>query len=333
MPSALPVLPLPFVAAPSASATHRHLVLPYAALPDSSCQHLLQSLSLPHLEKLLQTLSPGPADEDAADHPIPPHERAVAAAWGLDATMPAWAASAQGITDTPCAWLSPCHWTAGPDQVRMDDPGAVVLDLADAQALHALLQPWFAEDGMQLDIVEPQRWCVRGAPLAQLQTASLDRVLLRDVTPWIPSAATARLLHRLHSEVQMLLYNAPFNDRRAERGLEPINAFWLHGAGALSGAELAAVRQRQTAVQVQVIDTLRQTALHQDWPAWKAAWLQADAGPVADLLRHVQAGGSATLTLSGENHGRSFTTGARSWSDKIKNVFSPQRFAGLHQAL
>lgn len=333
MPSALPVLPLPFAAAPSASAPHRHLVLPYAALQDSSCQHLLQSLALPHLDQLLRLLRPADVLEGQIDDPIPPHERAVAAAWGLDTQRPAWAAATQGVTDAPCAWLTPCHWTAGPDQVRMDDPGAVVLDMADAQALHALLQPWFVEDGMQLDIVEPRRWCVRGAPLAQLQTASLDRVLLRDVTPWMPSAATARLLHRLHSEVQMLLYNATFNDRRAERGLEPINAFWLHGAGTLSSAELAAVRQRQSEVQVQVVDSLRQTALHQDWPAWKDAWLQADAGPVADLLRHVQAGGSATLTLSGEQHARSFTTSARSWSDKIKNVFSPQRFAGLHQAL
>ena len=333
MPSSLPVLPLPFAATPAASAPHHHLVLPYAALPDSSCQHLLQSLSLPNLEKLLALLSPAHVDEGAADQLIPPHERAVAAGWGLDAQMPAWAAATQGIADTACAWLSPCHWTAGPDQVRMDDPGDVVLDTADAQALHVLLQPWFAEDGMQLDIVTPKLWCVRGAPLAQLQTASLDRILLRDVTPWMPAGATARALHRLHSEVQMLLYNAPFNDDRAARGLAPINAFWLHGAGTLTGAELAAVRQRQSAVHLEVADGLRQTALHQDWPAWKDAWLAADAGPVAALLRHVQAGGSATLTLTGESNARSFTTAPRSVVQKIKNVFSPQRFAGLHQAL
>ena len=333
MPSSLPVLPLPFATPACAVATHHHVVLPYAALPDSSCQHLLQSLSLPNVDKLLQLLSPAPADEGTPEHPTPAHERAVAAAWGLDAQQPAWAACQQGMTDTACAWLTPCHWTAGPDQVRMDDPGEVVLDMADAQALHALLQPWFAEDGMQLAIVEPKLWCVSGTPVAQLQTTSLDRVLLRDVTPWMPAGPASRTLHRLHSEVQMLLYNAPFNDRRAERGLAPINAFWLHGAGALSTAELATVRQRQSAVHVQVVDSLRQTALHQDWPAWKEAWLHADAGPVAELLRHVQAGGSATLTLTGESHARSFSSAPRSLSQKIKNLFNPQRFAGLHQAL
>lgn len=331
LPSPLP-LPLPFTSG-AAAAAHHHLVLPYAALPDSSCQHLLRSLDLPHLAQLLRRLRPAAVDEGPSDSAIPPHERAVAAAWGLQPAQPAWAALDQGLSDAPCAWLTPCHWTAGPDQVRMDDPAAVVLEQADAQALHALLQPWFAEDGLQLDIVQPQRWCVRGAALAQLQTASLDRVLLRDVTPWMPPAATARVVHRLHSEVQMLLYNAPFNDQRAERGLAPINAFWLHGAGQLNSATLAQARQRQAQVQLQVVDSLRQTALHQDWPAWQAAWLAADTGPVADLLRHVQAGGRATLTLSGEQHARSFDSTARTLTDKVKNVFSPQRFAGLHQAL
>lgn len=333
MPTSLPVLPLPFAAPLTAAAPHHHLILPYAALQDASCQHLLQSLPLPHLEQLLQKLSPAGVDEGHADQPIPPHERAVAAAWGLEPHMPAWAALEQGVTDTACAWLTPCHWTAGPDQVRMDDPATLVLEQQDAQALHTLLQPWFAEDGMQLEMVQPQRWCVSGQPLAQLHTASLDRVLLRDVAPWLPPVQTARKLHRLHSEVQMLLYADRFNDQRAERGLAPINAFWLHGAGQLSTTQLAQVRQRQSQVHLQLVDDLRQTALRQDWPAWKQAWLAADAGPVAALVQHIAQGGQATLTLCGEHHARSFDTTARSLRDKIKNIFSPQRFAGLHQAL
>ena len=333
MPTSLPALPLPFAASPIAAAPHHHLVLPYAAMQDASCQHVLQNLPLPHLEQLLQALSPAQADEGHEDHPIPPHERAVATAWGLNPLQPAWAALAQGMTDAACAWLTPCHWTAGPDQVRMDDPAALQLDMDDAQALHALLQPWFAEDGLTLEIVQPHLWCVSGAALAQLQTASMDRVLLRDVTPWMPSAQTARSLHRLHSEVQMLLYTNRFNEHRAERGLPPINAFWLHGAGLLAPAALAHARQCQSHMQLQLCDDLRQTALRQDWPAWKLAWLAADAGPVAALVQHIAQGGKATLTLCGEHHARSFDTTPRSLRDKIKNIFSPQRFAGLHQAL
>jgi len=332
--SASPVLPLPFDI-PSHSASHHHVVLPYAAVLDDSCQLILKDLALPHLEQLLKQLSPAHIDEGEIDTPIPPHERAIAAAWGLDAASPAWAAAASASTDA-CAWMTLCHWTAGADQVRMDDPSTLPIDMADAQTLHAVLAPWFEEDGMQLEIVTPARWRVTGAPLQGLSTASLDRVLLRDVTPWLPSAAiaaNARKLHRLHSEVQMLLYNHAFNAQRTARGVQPINAFWLHGAGQLSTQQATQVQQRQAQMQLLVADDLRQTALRQDWPAWKQAWLATDSGVLAALLRHIQSGGSATLTLCGERHARSYTTARRGLTDKIKNILSPQRFAGLHQAL
>lgn len=332
-PSALPVLPLPF-ALPRASGRHRHLIVPYAAMASDSCQHILQDLPLPQLEQLLRQLDPGHADLGEADQPVPPHERAVARAWGLQPEAPAWAACGEDTAfEQPSAWMTLCHWTAGADQVRLDDPAALPLSAADAQALHHILQPWFAEDGMQLHIVEPGRWRITGAPLQGLCTASLDRVLLRDVSHWMPQGPHARSLQRLHSEVQMLLYNHPFNAQRAERGQPPINAFWLHGAGHLQAEAVQASRTLQQVTPLQVVDSLRQAALRQDWPAWKQAWLDADAGPIAQLLAHVQLGGTATLTLCGEQHARSFTSTRRNWLGKIKNHFSPQRFAGMHQAL
>ena len=331
--SALPVLPLPFAVA-HGKAHHQHLILPYAALQDDSCQHVLKNLALPQLEQLFPLLTSSHVDEGTSSDPIPPHERAVAHLWGLNPRAPAWAALAQ--TEAPaqaCAWMTLCHWTAGADQVRMDDPATLPLDMEQAQALHDVLQPWFAEDGLRLEIVAPGRWCIHGEPLQGLDTASLDRVLLRDVTPWLPQVAAARKLQRLHSEVQMLLYNHAFNAQRSERGQPPINAFWLHGAGQLSVDAWQAARTLQKVASVKIVDSLRQAALRQDWPAWKAAWMAADAGPIGQVLAHVQLGGTATVTFCGENHVRSFTTKRRGFADKIKNYFSPQRFAGLHQAL
>lgn len=333
--SALPVLPLPFVLPPvQTRARHLHLILPYAAMPHDSCQHILKDLALPQLDQLLALLDPAHADEGTEDHAIPPHERTVARAWGLNPQAPAWAAIAQPeALSAPSAWMTLCHWTAGADQVRMDDPASLPIEMEDAHALHAELQPWFAEDGMQLQLVEPGRWLVTGAPLQDLPTASLDRVLLRDVSSWLPHSSHSRTLHRLHSEVQMLLYNHRFNAQRAERGLSPINAFWLHGAGQLSDETLQAAHTLQKVTAIRLVDSLRQAALHQDWPAWKAAWLAADAGPIGQVLAHMQLGGTATVTLCGERHARSFTSSRRNWLAKIKHKFSPQRFAGLHQAL
>lgn len=331
----LPELPLPFTVPPRpARARHLHLVLPYAALAQDSCQLILRELQLPQLDQLLAQLAPSHVDEGSMDQLIPPHERALAHLWGLDAQSPAWAALAQDTPrPQPCAWMTLCHWTAGADQIRMDDPASLPLDMEDAQTLHTILQPWFAEDGLQLELTSPGRWLVSGEPLQRLESASLDRVLLRDVSHWMPQGPHQRTLQRLHSEVQMLLYNHRFNAERAERGLPPVNAFWLHGVGQLDAEALQAARTLQSVTPVIFVDSLRQSALRQDWPAWKQAWLAAEAGPVAQTLAHVQLGGTATVTFCGEQHVRSFTTQRRSWLQKIKNKISPQRFAGLHEAL
>ena len=334
-PSALPVLPLPFAVPPvQTRARHLHLILPYAAMPHDSCQHILKDVALPQLDQLLALLDPAHVDEGSKEQAIPPHERAVARAWGLNPEAPAWAAAAQPhAMPAPSAWMTLCHWTTGADQVRMDDPATLPLSPEDAQALHTVLQPWFAEDGMQLQMVDPGRWLVTGAPLQDLPTPSLDRVLLRDVSTWLPHSAHSRTLHRLHSEVQMLLYNHPFNASRAARGLPPVNAFWLHGAGALSDAALQAAHTLQQVTPILLADDLRQAALRQDWPAWKAAWLAAEAGPIGQVLAHVQLGGTASVTFCGERHARSYTSTRRNWLAKIKNKLSPQRFTDLHQAL
>lgn len=333
MPSFSLSLPLPFFLDGPQTAQHLHVILPYAAMHDSSSQHVLQQLQLPHLGKLLRTLTASTVDDADTDTPTPPHERAVAATWGLPRHQPAWASLTQGICETPCAWITPCHWTTGADQVRMDDPCTLQLSDDDAHALHAVLQPWFQEDGLALQVVTPYLWCVSGAALTDIATASLDRVLLRDVTSWLSKAPSARQLHRLFSEMQMLLYNHSFNVQRTARGLEAVNAFWLHGAGQLSAGELKNAQLKQTTTAVQVIDALRQSALHQDWPAWREAWEKTDAGPLANLCAHIAAGGQASLSLCGESNTRSFHTAPQSLSTKIRKLLKPQRFADLHQAL
>lgn len=326
--SELPELALPFETAAAPATPHRHVVLPYAAQLSDSCQHVLQSLALPHLERLLQMMTLSHTDEDSEASAIPPHERAVARVWGLDPQAPAWAAAAHPQTDSACAWMTLCHFTVGSDQVRLDDPAVLPIDMHDAQALHAILQPWFQEDGLTLQIVQPGRWLIAGAPLQALSTASIDRVVLRDASPWLPTLHSARTLYRLQSEVQMLLYTHRFNQERTEHGLQPINGFWLHGAG-----QLTATQQEQPRPPVEVATALRQAALRQHWPAWKQAWQQTDAGLLAELAQHVAAGGPATLTLCGERNAFTYTTQPRSLLQKVKNMWSPQRFAGLHQAL
>lgn len=321
-----------------------HLLIPFAASTADGCRHALQGLTLPHLDRLLGRLARSPALDAGEDTDFaPPHERALARHLGLqdgaaghtpwaawyqhqrrapDASAPVQLASA----DAAAAFISPCQWHVSVDRVTLLDPAALALDEAASRQLLDILAPWFAEDGIALTYDQPTRWLAQGAVFDGLATASLDRVVQRDVRPWMPDAARARVLHRLHSEMQMLLYTHPFNDERAARGLPPVNAFWVHGAGRLDS--------RPTPVPPPEMPlALRDAALREDWSAWAAAWAAIDAGPVARLADHVAAGGIARLTLCGERSALAWHTAPRGFWKKISSLFSPQRFADVRDQL
>lgn len=318
-------LPLPFALPQSDDAagtrsTCPHLILPYAAVEGAP------AVATPQLDALLALLHEQTRDGDDYDSPIPPHERAVARLLHLDTQAPAWAAVG-APAGVPHAWLTPCHLHAGADQVRLDDPAQLQLTLEQAQQLHAILSPWWAEDGLQLEVLTPLLWRVSGAPLAGLRTASLDRVVLRDASLWLPQTQP---FQRLHSEAQMLLYNHPFNDEREAQGLPPINGFWLHGAGTLGSKHATPAN---AAADLIVLDSLRQTALRQHWSAWQQAWQAAEAGPISALLAHVRAGGAAQLTLCGEAQAIHFSVARPGLLQRFKAIFSAKRFADLREQL
>lgn len=315
-----------------------HLLVPYVALSSPPAQEALAGLALPHLDRLLARLTPLASDLGDEDDRSAPHERALARALGLpsaDGRIP-WAAWQVQQMDSPppaapgAAWafVSPCQWQVRTDHVTLEDPQALGLDETASRALLGILAPWFAQDGITLHYDQPTRWLAQGDVFAGLATASLERVLHRDVRAWLPASEQAAGLRRLHSEMQMLLYTHAFNDAREAQRQPPVNAFWIYGAGALLHQAPA-----PTGPAPQVDATLQGAALRQDWGAWQSAWQALDAGPIAQLERHVAGGGAAQLTLCGERSALSWHTAPRSLWQKINRVFKPQRFAGVREQL
>ncbi len=284
----------------------RHLLVPFAAASAPECQALLDRLTLPNLQALLQRLAEQPADR-GDDHSLsPPHESALARALGLpvaDGTIP-WAAAQSDSPTVPQAFFSLCHYQVGMDQVLVLPGAGLGLDAADSKALFDAFAPLCAEDGLTLRWDSPTEWHARGEPLRGLTCASLDRVSGRPARDWMPDNSTlpqARLLQRLQSEAQMLFYSHPVHDARAARGQTAINGFWVHGAGALATAPELREPPRMP-------DTLRQAALRGDWAAWQQAWQTLDNGDIATLLAAARRGEPVTLTLCGERHARTWTT-------------------------
>ncbi|MGD9774268.1 phosphoglycerate mutase [Diaphorobacter sp.] len=316
-----------------------HLLIPYAASASEGAQQALAGMALPHLDRLLARLSPAGTHPGEETSFSTPHERALAQALGLpheDGRIPwaAWHRHQQGLPTDGQAWafLTPCQWQVGADHVTLRDPDHLMLDEAASRALLAIVAPWFAEDGIALHYDQPTRWLAQGEVFNGLATASLERVLLRDVRPWMPDVRAARTLHRLHSEMQMLLYTHAFNDERAARGLPVVNAFWVHGTGALPTPAPTPTTAAAAAAPT-VAHQLRDAALREDWRAWATAWAALDAGPVADLLRQAESGTPVRLTLSGERNALGFHSAPRGLGQRIQSLFRPQRFSSLREQL
>lgn len=280
-----------------------HLLIPFAAPLSDTGRAALRTLELPRLRALLARLSTRERDDGDAESFTPPHERALARALGLagaDGQLPwgARLAQADGIATGDLAWglVTPAHWHLGTDQVSQIDPAQLMLDDAASRAFHAAVQDLFTSEGWALEYGAPLRWYAAHESLAELRTASPDRVIGRNVDRWLAGGPAQRLLRRLQQEVQMLLYTHPLNDERSARGLPTVNSFWLSGCGRAQPVQGTAPR---------IDDRLRGPALAEDWAAWCKAWEVID-GALDGVQR---------LTLCGERAGVSCTasTGWRRW--------------------
>jgi hypothetical protein len=311
-----------------------HLIIPYAASQNFTGKEVWTGLQLPNLQALLAQLHRQQVLQETSPTALHlPHERlqAQTLGWSANAQVLPWAALHQAqqgqASAAPQAWMTPCHWQIGMDQVVMADPAHLRLSDEESQQLLQAMQPFLHEDGLQVTWHSALLWHAQGALLADLPTASLDRVIGQNVKDWMPQHPAARPLQRLQSEMQMLLYNHPVNDARDARRQHTVNAFWLHGAGTLPST-LSPMTETVT-----VPDALRSSALHGDVSAWRQAWQQLDATAVADLLEHVKATGQGQLSLCSELTAHTYTAAPATWHQRIQRLFKKPAPAAALQAL
>jgi hypothetical protein len=135
------------------------------------------------------------------------------------------------------AWLR-----ADPAHVRPEMTGARLLGIGerlslsqdDVDALLPVLKPVFGDSGFVLDAPTPARWYLRLLPEAKFPRFSApDEALGEDLFEHQPDGPEGRRWRALLNEVQIVLHNHPWNGKRAERGLVPINALWVWGGGVL----------------------------------------------------------------------------------------------------
>lgn len=305
--------PSPAATPPAIQPDTPALVVAFAGAGSEAARHALHDLPLPGLQRLLRLLQPVGRDDESELTFTPPHERALARerGWrGADGTVPlaAWLAQDAGLDgdkSQPWCLLTPVHLHVGTEQVSMLAPEALRLDAITSRQMFDAIHPLFDSEGLALHWLGPQQWLVRHSMFDGLPTASLDRVIGRNIDRWLPDAPAARLLRRLQNEVQMVLHTHALNDEREHRGQLSVNSVWASGSGR------APVSHRRA--DAAVLETgLRAAALGEDWTAWREAWQALDAGTLRDWAARAEAGEPLRLVLCGERSAAHFERQPRS---------------------
>ncbi len=312
-----------------------HLLIPFASALSDAASHVLRDLALPNLSALLARLTLAQRDDADVYTLSPPLERALAAAagWrGADGCLPfaAQAAARDGLKVEDLAWglVTPSHWHVGRDHVTLADPAALNLTESESRAAFEAVRELFESEGFRFAWGAPSRWYAAHESLVDLPCASLDRVIGRNVELWMRGSAArstpAKLVRRLQSELQLLLYPHALNDEREQRGALTLNSFWLSGCGRAQPDEGTPPR---------IDETLRAPLLAEDWAGWAEAWRALDAGPIAELLAASRAGEQVALTLCGDRSAHRFETAPQSLWQKLGSRFKAPEVHAVLEAL
>jgi hypothetical protein len=230
-----------------------------------------------------------------------------------------WAAFETQTIGAPCAWVHPCHLDVGMTDMVMQPTSALRLTDAESRELHALMAPYFEQDGITLTYHSATRWLALGSQFADFECASLALVQGRSINDFLADAGEfpqALKLSRLQAEMQMLLYTHPISEARQARGLPTVNSFWVDAAGVLDAmpASNGAVR----------LDFCLAEAAH-DEQAYRKTWqslilsaeeLAAKALANQEKLHLTFCGERAAITLQPRKSG---------FKQQFLSIFSPLR--------
>jgi hypothetical protein len=258
-----------------------------------------------------------------------PHEIAYARALGLpsDEGKNPWAAFETQTFGKPCAWVHPCHLDVGMTDMVMQPINRLQLSDAESRELHALIAPYFEQDGIDLKYHSAARWLALGAQFADFSCASLARVQGRSINDFLPDAgafAQALKISRLQAEIQMLLYTHPISEARLLRGLPVVNSLWVDSAGVLDAMPQAATKVR--------LDLCLQEAAH-DEHAYRKAWQSLILSAEELAAQSLAENQALALVLCGERCAITLRPAKLGFKHKFLSIFGRSTATNLRGAL
>jgi len=318
------------------------LILPFALPPPELARDLLRALQAPALAALLARTSAHKLRPFDNALRMLPHEAWLAQALQLapvgaktEASAGPSAAFAAGamrgfkLEQADGHWfiVNPVHVQIARNHLLMEDARQLPLIEADARALFESAKPYFDEIGQPLLYGDAQTWFMRADHWKGLRTATLDAATGQNLVAWMPEGPGAQACRKLQNEIQMLWHAHPVNLQRQQRGLKPINSFWLWGGAdagladanfdgaatpllvldaqpwlaALAGNLAIAPASLETAMAIDnalvLLGTLSQAGLASDWSHWLMQMHQLEQHWFAPALQALKDGRIKRITL------------------------------------
>jgi len=211
------------------------LLVPELIWPEPADQDAFANLHTPALDTLLSrsrlTRRPPQSFEsmvtDAFGHP---EEAPYAAFRRLGEAV-----TSEGGPDAHWLCSDPVHLRYHEELLILADSSRLDVPLDEAQALTTDLNRHFSEVG-HFHVASAERWYLQLADHSLLDTRGvppLSGMAGRSLDHERPTTAPQKTLHKLLTEIQMLLHTHPVNQQREAAGRMPINSLWLWGAGML----------------------------------------------------------------------------------------------------
>ena len=208
------------------------------------------------------------------------------------------------------ARAEPVHLLTALDHLQLSAPVPLPLEASESGPLLETLNAHLAGTGFELRALADGGWLCRCPDGLECETVDPCDALGRNLRELLPSGRDAVRVRSIVNELQMLLHEHPVNERRALRGLPPVNSVWLWGMGTM--------REPTSAAQGDLLTD----------DAWLAALWQRHGGrvrPVAELGDALREGGAALRVAAVA--GRDGRRAADVLQALEANVFAPVREA------
>jgi len=201
-----------------------------------------------------------------------------------DWPVAALTARLDGLPAESGTWLraDPVHLQLQRSRTLVLAAPALQITAAEAHALAETLNKHFANDGIHLDAVHPERWYLPHNEAADFIAPTLSAVAGRP----LPRSQTPGRWHRWLTECQMLLHDHQVNIAREQRGAPPVNSLLLWGGGALPVVPGRHFTQIWSSNPLALSLAVQSGAEYAAVPGTAAAWLAAQSASASTATAH-----------------------------------------------